>query len=139
MIPSRAYRQQQDAGWTRIDLLLALYDGTIDRLRRALAALRQGDPAAAAPLLARVQMLLLQMAAGINPDAGDPSSADLLRLAEFCIHAAASGEAEKIEAAASCLETVREGFRAIRDEAVRLERSGAVPPARNGPLLEMCG
>jgi flagellin-specific chaperone FliS len=139
MIPSRAYRQQQEAGWARIDLLLALYDGAIERLHRAVAALRRGDDAAAGPPLARAQLLVLQMAAGINLDVGDPSSPNLLRLAEFCVHAIASRGPDKIEAAARCLETTREGFRAIRDEAVRLERSGAIPPACDSRLLEQVG
>ncbi len=139
MTHARAYRQQQDAGWTRIDTLLALYDGAIERLQMALAALRRGDGEAAGPPLARAHLLLLQMAAGINLDAGAPSSPGVLRLVEFCMHAAASREPDKLEAAVTCLETVREGFLAIRPEAVQLERTGVIPPLRASQVVEQYG
>ena len=54
-------------------------------------------------------------------------------------YAVASGDVGQIEAAVGCLEALREGFRAIRDEAVRLERSGAIPPVRASQLVEQYG
>ncbi len=139
MIPYHAYRRQQEVTGTRIDLLLSLYDGAIERLETARDLLRQGNAAAAQPLLVRVQMIVLGLAAGVNLEVGDPSSPALLQLYEFSIHALGSGKVEDVEAVLRCLDTVREGFRAIRDEAVRLERSGAIPPLTAARLVEAVG
>lgn len=129
----KAYTQQQQVtSWSRIDVLLALYDGAIDRVERALAALRSGDAPGAARLLARAQAIVLELAAGVVPEAGDPSSVNLLRLYEFFARALAGGDSATLESVLKSLTTLREGFRSIRPEAVRLERSGEIPPL-DGP------
>ena len=46
-----AYKRQVAIGWTRIDMLLALYDGAIERIEKALGLLRRGDRSAAQPVL----------------------------------------------------------------------------------------
>jgi flagellar biosynthetic protein FliS len=138
MIPARAYRRQPEAG-CRIDLLLSLYDGAIERLKAALDALRRADGEKARPLLVRVQMIVLGLAAGVNLEVGDPASANLLRIYEFCVHALTQGKVEEVASALNCLETLREGFRAIRDEAVQLERSGEIPPIEATRLVETVG
>jgi flagellin-specific chaperone FliS len=132
MIPTRAYRPAAGAGSTRIDMLLTLFDAAIDRMDRASALLTSEDGEACQMALAqraRAQLLVMGLASGIDLTAGDPTSVDLLRLYEFCARVLASGGREEIVKARDCLATVREGFRAIREEAVRLERSGAIPPA----------
>lgn len=128
MLAYKAYsQQQQPTNWARIDLLLALYDGAITRLERALAALRSGDVTTARPILARVQAIVLELAAGINFDAGDPSSANLMRLYEFFAQALAGTEVRALESVLKSLTTLREGFAAVRVEAVQLERGGVIP------------
>ena len=75
MTPHRAFGQQQGtAGWTRIDMLLALYDGLIDRLERAAAALGADDASAAGPLLMRAPTTVMELVAGVNTEAGDPAT-----------------------------------------------------------------
>ena len=139
MIPSNAYRKQQNTGWTRIDLVLALFDGAIERLDRALEALKAGDSATAWPLQGRVQTIVMQLMAGINLDVGDPNSINLMRLYEFCTHHLSQQDIPKLESVRRVLDTLREGFRAIRDEAVNLERTGAIPPADSIRLLATVG
>ena len=41
MNPYLAYKNSQNPAWTRIEMLLALYDGAIERLETAVAALRK--------------------------------------------------------------------------------------------------
>lgn len=128
MTPLRTYRQHQEAvAWTRIDMLLALYDGLIDRLGRALAALESNDSGTAGTLMMRSQTLVMEMLAGVNPEAGDPASKDLIRLYEFVANAIARADKRHLESAIRVLGTLREGFRGIRAEAVQLERDGVIP------------
>ena len=122
-----AYQQQAGTGWTRIDLLLALFDGTVAVIAKALAALERGDPEAARPVLARAQILVLGLASGLTLGAGEIAN-NLGRLYEFVLHGLGQGSAEPVSAALKVLRTVREGFEGTRQEARDLERRGAIPP-----------
>lgn len=138
MLPPRAYRQKPMTGMTRVDLVLALFDGAIDRIDRAIELHGRGETNAALVQRTRAQMLVIQLAAGIDLAVGDPASEGLLRLYEYCAHVLAHGETAEIASARDCLVTVRDGFRGIREEAVQLERSGAIPSA-DGRLIEAVG
>src|SRR5947209_4657151 len=124
--PYRAYQERSGTEWTRIDMLLALYDGAVERLEAAALAMHSGQDAVAVPLLARAQLLVCDLAAGVDPNAA--GSDNFLRLFEFVVHAIRCRSGEKVEAALNVLRTLREGFRTIRPEAVALENSGVIPP-----------
>ncbi len=135
MNPYKAYQQQQQqVGWTRIDMLLELFDGTISKLEAAAAALARGDAAAAQPLLAKGRLLVAALAAGVDPSYGE-SALNYQRLYEYVLFNLQAGRADKVEEALKVLRTLREGFEGIRDEALRLERSGEIPPLDSVPTL----
>lgn len=127
----RAYRRPEpSAAWTRIDLLLALYDGALERLQKAEAALRQGDEAAAVPLLVRAQLIVSGLASGVRSDGtNEEMAANMLRLYEYVTHELRQPRLAGIENARKVLATLREGFETIRGEAAELERSGRLQPA----------
>ena len=50
MNPLHAYQERQTLGLTRIDMLLALIDGAIERLENAVAALARKEHATATVL-----------------------------------------------------------------------------------------
>lgn len=127
MNPYARYQQQTSPSWTRIDMLLALYDGAIERCEQARAALEARNPEAAALLLSKARLIVTGLASGVIAD-GDPVTADMLRLYEFVLHALSQGRSEDVQGALAVLGTLREGFQQIRPEAVALERSGAIPP-----------
>lgn len=131
----RAYQQQTGSGWTRIDLLLALYDGAIERLEAVLRALARDQDAAAQPLLKRVELIVAGMVSGTNPEGG-AGSLNLLRLYDYVAHCLRAAGPKELHSALSVLQTLREGFQGIREEALRLERTGAVPPANSARLCE---
>jgi flagellin-specific chaperone FliS len=128
MNPRVAYGQQPKSNETRIDLLLDLFDGAIDRLSKARDAVADRDIAAATPLLVRAQVLVEGIASGVRTDQGDLSH-NLLRLYEFAVSAIRKGDLESIDGALKVLRTLNEGFQAIRPEAVELERNGIIPPS----------
>ena len=117
------------SGWTRIDLLLALYDGALERLDKAEVALRDGNVSDALPLLTRVQLIVSAMASGVRPDVNEEMATNMLRLYEYVSHELSQPRVEGIVNARKILRTLREGFEAIRDEANDLERSGRLPTA----------
>lgn len=125
MNPYQAYRRQEQApGMTRIDLVLALYDKALERLDRAEAALGAGDRPTAVGQLAKVQLTVGELAAGVRLEANPDAGVNMLRLYEYVAHELREPGVEGIRAARKVLRTLREGFEAVREEANALERSG---------------
>jgi flagellar protein FliS len=125
-----AYQNSQNPAWTRIDMLLALYDGAIERLETAAAALREDDAVKARPFLERSMAIVAELAAGLDFRHGE-LPLNLLRLYEFAVHCIGVGSLEKVEGALHVLHELRKGMLGIHDEAVQLERDGLVPPANS--------
>ncbi len=127
MNPYQKYRRQDEpTGWTRMDMLLALYDKALERLDRAQAALVAGDPGTALPQLAKTQLIVTELAAGVRVEVNPEANTNMLRLYEFVAHALARATVEGIESSRKVLRTLREGFEAVRTEANELERSGRI-------------
>jgi flagellar protein FliS len=134
MNPHLAYRQtqRQTAAGTRIDLLLALFDKAIDKLTQARAELPSPR---AVPLISRAQLIVLALAGGVRPEVDEQMGTNMLRLYEFVARRLAAGKAADVDDALKVLGTLRDGFRAVRDDAVRLERSGELPALDEVKLL----
>jgi flagellar secretion chaperone FliS len=125
MNPLQAYRQQRALGWTRIDMLLALYTKAVDRTEAALTALRNNDRAAKS-LLTKAALLVNGLASGVDASQGE-LPLNILRLYEFVLHSFRSADADQVAAALDVLRTLHKGFNGIREEAVQLERSNVIP------------
>ena len=135
MNPYAKYLQQQPAPcWMRIDMLLALFDGAIERCEQLEAALERQDRQAVQPLLNKTRMIVCGLASGVVAD-GDPVTTNILRLYEDVLHALGQGGIEDMRTL-TVLRTLREGFQKVRPEAVALERSGAIPPIDAVPRCE---
>lgn len=127
MNPYQAYHSGRSQSPPRIEVLLQLYDGIIRMLESALKMLEGGEISAAAPLLLRTRVIVAGLAAGIDPSVGDLPKF-LIRLYEFVLHSVSEGGISNVAAALRVLTTLHEGLIAIRPEALRLERDGALPP-----------
>lgn len=139
MNPYQKYAQtQQVAGLSRIDLLLALYDGALTRLGKAEMALTNGDVPVATPYLCKAQLIVTELAAGVRLDVDEQMGTNMLRLYEFVVHELKTPRLENVRNAKKILTTLREGFEGIREEANRLEKSGQLVAAdRMQMVLEM--
>lgn len=137
MNPYRRYQQQPepDTGWTRIDLLLALYDKALERLDRAEEALRANDTAGAVSLLLKTQQIIMALAEGVRVDVNPEVNTNILRLYEFAMHETAQANVKAIGNARKVLRTLREGFEAIRVEANAMERDGRIAPMGRGEAV----
>ena len=126
MNPYQAYRKNSDqsTGWTRIELLLALFDKALLRLDQAETELRAGETMRAVPLIAKAQLAVSTLSGGVRAGPGNELGVNMLRLYEFVVRELSEPKVEKIESARNVLKTLRQGFEAIRAEANALERSG---------------
>lgn len=139
MNPYQKYAQtQQVAGLSRIDLLLALYDGALARLTKAEMALTNGDVPVATPYLCKAQLIVTELAAGVRLDVDEQMGTNMLRLYEFVVHELKTPRLENVRSARKILTTLREGFEGVREEANRLEKCGQLVAAdRMQMVLEM--
>ncbi len=136
MNPYQIYQQQQDAGMTQIDLLLALYDKAIGHLSQAQQALQRQDCATATPLRVQAQMIVHALVIGVDLQYGELPQ-NLLRLYEFVLHCLGFNEVRKVEAALRILTILREGLAGIEQQARNLELSGKIPPLKVGHALQI--
>ncbi|MCX7699597.1 MAG: flagellar protein FliS [Gemmataceae bacterium] len=129
------YQQLSTTSATRIDLLLALFDGAIERIEEARSLIEQGRRDRALPLLVRAQMIVTELAAGVVLDVAPEMNANILRLYEYVAFRLAEGTVEGLQSAARVMSNLREGFRAIRAEAIEMERRGEIPPAESHSVV----
>lgn len=121
------HNQAMDAmvkGWTRIDMLLALYSRTISTVREAEEAKKAGDSQLFSLKLLDVNRLLLGLHSGLNVDEY-PLASDVARLLNFVSLRISE---ENFTEAIYFLEKLHTSFSQIRDEAADLEKAGSIPP-----------
>lgn len=124
MNPYQTKRQPAAVAATRIELLLALYDGAISRMNQAIECLRTGDRFQAVTLMSKTQLIVTALAAGVKIEVDPEMGSNYLRLYEFVTHLLTQPEIRRLRDALKVMETLREGFESIRDEAIAMERRG---------------
>lgn len=136
MNPYRRYQQSEpETGWTRIDLLLALYDKALERLDKADAALAARDQGGAVGQLLKVQQIIMALAEGVRVEVNPEVNTNILRLYEFALHETAQPTAKAVANVRKVLRTLREGFEAVREEANAMERDGRLAPMSNSQVV----
>lgn len=120
----RSYNAYQQAApnWTRMDMLIAAFDGTISRLEKAATILKTDSESTQAQLLLlRSQRLVCELYAGLNLSYGEiPKNMKQIYL--FVLNSIGLGEKLQIEGAVQVLRIIREALGAIRVEANELEK-----------------
>jgi flagellin-specific chaperone FliS len=122
----QAYHQHKKTLPTRIDLILTLYRTAIELLDRAEPMLRGQDAEAARPLLAKAQLIVSGLGAGMVGDDGEAAN-NFRRLYEFVAFQLNEGTLESVVAARRVLLTLREAFTDVRAQAITLEAEGKIP------------
>jgi flagellin-specific chaperone FliS len=108
-------------------MLLALFDGANERLELAIAALRRGERITALRLLTRAELLVCELASGVDPSY--ERAAEFLRMYNLASAAISAATIEQAEVALQILRSMRSVIASIREEAARLEREGLLPAA----------
>lgn len=120
--------------WTRIEMLLAAFDGTITRLEKAHALIEQGDAAQAQPMLLTAQRLVLALYEGIDLRQGE-IPANMQQLYLYVLGSIGVGEKLDLPGAIKVMKIIQRGLLDIKDTANELERSGQLQPVTESPRL----
>ena len=117
-------KQNLFAGWTRIDVLLQLYDRAISSISATKAAFESEDQQNYAKFFLDSQKAILAIHAGLKPDEHEIAF-NIARLLHFVLKGL---EDKKFEQALLVMTKLRAGFGAIAEEANELERQGQISP-----------
>jgi flagellin-specific chaperone FliS len=109
-------------------MLMALFDGGIERLELAADAFRREDRMTALRMLTRAEVIVCELAGGVDPSY--VHAAAILRLYNLASRAISASTLAETEAALRILRTLRGGIARIREDAVQLELRGELPPVR---------
>lgn len=131
MTPHQAYRRNVQSGWTRIDMLLAIYDNTISALDDGLDVLNRNELSAYPARQLRASELCLLLLSGVDTNASE-SAMRIRDLCLYCLDQISQPDPDGWLNARNILTTLREGFQAIREQGVRMEAEGAIAPLASG-------
>ncbi|HEX3661941.1 MAG TPA: flagellar export chaperone FliS [Acidobacteriaceae bacterium] len=129
------YQQLAVAGMNPVELIVALYDGMIRFLYRAIAAIESRDAPERRRAIARVLEILMHLQSRLRADIGGRSARALSEfytsIFALCLEGSRLDSAERLKEAIACIRDVREAWSvAARDpEVLRLlaEQDGPVP------------
>lgn len=121
-----AYRQSKKTSMTRIDMLIALYDTTLQTIQRGIAAIETGDSTRFELERVHACRCLIALLDGINPDHGEVAR-NTQQLCMYCVKLVWSGNLDQWKAAHRILQPLHESFTGIRDQAVSMELNGEIP------------
>ena len=135
MYSSNAYQiDTMLSGWTRIDMLLALYDRAIISVRSAQEAEAAENEKLFAEKFIDAHKCVLAIHGGLKPEECEMSF-NIARLLHFIMTRISE---HNFDEAVHFLEKLRSSFEAIREEATALERAGKIPSLElSGGLNEM--
>lgn len=124
--PYEVYRKQRAASWTRVDMVVALYDEAIKQIDDATKALVRNNHVEARQHCLRVVQVIDCLRSGVDEGAGNVPQ-DILRLYHFVDRCVTSGKLADLDAARNVLTPIRESFLGIRDSAAAMEHEGKIP------------
>ncbi len=127
MKPLDIYRHdQQTPNWTRIEMLLAAFDGVIERLQAAEAHLAKNEELKAQPFLVRAQRIVLELYSGLDLTHGAVPE-NMRQLYLFVLNNIGLGESLNLPDAIEILGIIRGSLESVRVSANQFERTGGVP------------
>jgi flagellin-specific chaperone FliS len=132
MNPHDAYKTLDIVNWTRIDMLIALYDEAIKQINKANQA--ENELVRAEHRLKAIR-IVTHLRTGLDPQFGELPK-NMGELFDFVAHCLADNDAQRVDAANSILSNLRGAFDSIRDTAIELESSGDITPLDDVPGLE---
>ena len=120
-----AYKKQSlTAGWSRVDMLLQLYDKAIGSIQASETAHQNDDQPSLTRHTIESQKAILAIHAGLKPEEHEVAY-NIARLLHFV---ATSLEEHDYAAAVKVLTELRNSYASVADEVNRMERNGEIPP-----------
>ena len=131
MNPHQQYRRTSSWGWTRIDMLIHIYNHTINALLNGAELLeRASTESELIAARADAQKKILLIADGLAVEQGG-TAVNVMQLCVFALEQIQTESAEAWRSSATVFSTVREGFLEIQDEVREQEQSGKLPALRH--------
>lgn len=124
----KAYQETAATQWNRIEMLLALYNGVIDRLEEVRIGKINGDRSKEINGQVRAAALLAGIEMGLDDTHAPEITSRVRRLCDYCRQCLLEGDEASLKSAILVLSNLRDGFEGIREEASRLEAEGMIPP-----------
>lgn len=130
-----AYRTQESATWTRVEMVLALYARGIEHIEEALRARQLGNLADDVIHRTRAAAIVAAIRSGILTEYGEiPQRID--QLCEFVQSCLIDQDPTRLEVALKVMQDLHEAFEGIREEANQLEARGEIPPLSNASTID---
>lgn len=126
MNPHLKYKTVQSYSWTRVDMLILVYDQAVSALSEGARLLEQNRSAELPAVKLRAMKTLLAIAEGLNLQRGE-LPIQVLRLVVFALDQVRIESAEAWRSAESVISTLRAGFLEIQDQARNDEYEGRIP------------
>ncbi len=126
MNPHLKYKTVQTYSWTRIDMLVLIYDQAVSTLNEGARLLEHHRHQDLPPVSLKAMRILLAIADGLDLEKGE-LPVQVLRLVVFAIDQVKTQSAEAWRSAASVMSTLREGFVEIQEQARKDEYEGRIP------------
>jgi len=123
----RSYQAAAATSWTRVDMLLLIYDNAISALTGGINAIADGNQAELMHHRFKAQKAVLLLADGLDLEQGEVPQ-KVMQLCAFALECISGDSADDWTAARNVLNNLREAFDQIRGEANQLEISGAITP-----------
>jgi flagellar protein FliS len=143
------YQQQSVAGMNGVELIVALYDGMVRFLYRAIQAIEHNDIAERRIAIKRTLDILMHLQSRLRMDIGGSSARALSEfyaaIFALCIEGSRLASADRLREAIACIRDVREAWQVVaRDPEVirKLQeehlRNGmrTLTPSATPPLAE---
>ncbi len=126
MNPHLKYKNAVAVSWTRIDMLLLIYEKAVQALQEGVRQISQQNFAELPETRLAAHRALLMIAEGLNLQDGEVP-AQVMRLCLFALEKSSGSSKQDWQAAAEIIQTLREGFLEIQDDARTAEYSGRIP------------
>jgi flagellar secretion chaperone FliS len=129
-----SYQQRSVTGMNQVELVVALYDGMVRFLFRAVRAIEEGNVRERRVAMKRTLDILMHLQSRLRMDAGGPAKA----LSEFyavvfalCLEGSRLASADRLREAIRCIRNVREAWHTVAQDPEVL-RQFAVRDAARG-------
>lgn len=126
MNPHLRYQKAQTLSWTRVDMLLTIYEHVVASLSEGAVLLENENLSGLLPVRIRAQKALLAVADGLDLEQGELPT-QVLRLVVFALDQVRTNDAASWRSAARVMQTLRDGFAEIQDQARLAEYDGKIP------------
>ncbi len=121
-----AYQSTTTMSWTRIDMLLVIYEKLVTHLQTGIQLLEQHRAAELATVGFDVHRCLVTIVEGLNPEV-DETPEQIMRLCLFVMDQIQTDSIEGWQASLRVMQTLKEGFEQIQNVAREAEYSGQIP------------